>query len=74
MKTKSFLSYLLAMIVASGMFSCSSSNNDGDIFPPYTPPTAPVAYTIMLYCTGGENLDMSPKVAEAGKIGGRSRL
>ena len=59
MKTKSFLSYFLAMIVASGMFSCSSSNNDGDIFPPYTPPTAPVAYTIMLYCTGGENLDMS---------------
>lgn len=59
MKTKSILSYLLAMIVASGMFSCSSSNNDGDFIPPFNPsPTTPVAYTIMLYCTGGENLDM----------------
>lgn len=58
MKTKSFLSYLLAMIVASGMFSCSSSNGDdsGKYIPPT--PTAPVAYTIMLYCTGGENLDL----------------
>lgn len=60
MKTKSILSYFLAMIVASGMFSCSSSNNDGDFTPPFNPsPTAPVAYTIMLYSTGGENLDIS---------------
>ena len=59
MKTKSILSYFLAMIVASGMFSCSSSNNDGEFIPPFNPsPTTPVAYTIMLYCTGGENLDM----------------
>ena len=58
MKTKSILSYLLAIIVASGMFSCSS-NNDGEFIPPFNPtPTAQVAYTIMLYCTGGENLDM----------------